>query len=177
MPLPDPFVSDPQLLRDLTDLDSRSPLFTGEIADGSITEDKLADSAVSSEKLGLPWTVWTPTWTNVTVGDGTVTARSVVIDTTCHFQLQLIFGASTSVSGQIGFSLPFAVATPGRCIVTMLEFGVSERLGVGDISGTDCTVSALDVATYVRLAATSSTIPFTWGTLDQLLVTGTYETT
>src|SRR5574338_1635977 len=58
---------------------------------------------------------YSPTWTNVTVGDGTLTARWAQIGTgtgsLVKVQIQLVLGSSSSISGDIIVSLPATSAT------------------------------------------------------------------
>jgi hypothetical protein len=60
----------------------------------------LNDSGVfPASVLGLAWTTWAPTWTNVTVGNGTVIAKYAVVGKTVFFRVAIIFGTTTSISG------------------------------------------------------------------------------
>lgn len=183
MPLPDGWIPDPSVLRDLVALDTQRPVFAGDIADGSITTDKLAADAVTADKLTLPWQTWTPTWTNVDTTGATVAARYALLDKTVAFNVVLTLGIGSSVSGLIKLSLPVAAGSQTgvadarvRAYAAMYDAsGSAVFLGVGHLDGTDLTIRALDVATYVRETATSGTVPFTWALTDQLHVSGVYE--
>lgn len=53
------------------------------------------------------WSTWTPTWTNLTAGNGTVVARYTQIGKTIHYHLQFTWGSTTSLStGDTYFTLP-----------------------------------------------------------------------
>ena len=71
--------------------------------------------ADSVEATGLKWVApatsgtfaaWTPTWTNVTVGNGTVTAQYAEVGSLVFGYIKLEWGSTTSQSGDAIFSLP-----------------------------------------------------------------------
>lgn len=130
------------------------------------------------------WASWTPTWTNLTVGNGTVTAKYAKIGKFVAARLSIVFGSSTSVSGLIGVSLPVNIATYGGTIVQQIGvvrmfdssavLGVEGWIGRGSSSRADVFASSAG-GTYVGSSATSSTVPFTWATSDELITQFIYE--
>lgn len=58
-------------------------------------------------------TNWVPTWTNLTVGGGEVTAYYTQIGKLVAWQMKLVMGASTSVSNTINMSFPTSVQGAG----------------------------------------------------------------
>lgn len=60
---------------------------------------------------GFTYSSYTPTLTNVTLGNGTLSSSYAVSGSFVHFVGKLIFGTTTSVSGQIKISLPVGEAT------------------------------------------------------------------
>lgn len=56
---------------------------------------------------------WVPTWNNLVVGNGTVTAYYTQIGKLVVWQMKLIFGSSTDVTNTINMALPTAVEGAG----------------------------------------------------------------
>ena len=130
---------------------------------------------------GFTFAAYTPTYTNFTLGNGTVIARYAESGKLVFFQVQITFGSTTSVSGLIKISLPVTAKNNGNAVTIPALFtdaGLNEYIGFGAINQTDNVVSlfAEDAsATYLKYALTSSTVPFTWGTADVINVSGSYE--
>jgi hypothetical protein len=122
------------------------------------------------------WTAYTPTLTNTTAP--ITVARYVKIGKTVHFYVQLTL-TGAQVTGLVGIALPpFAMlsTSAGNFDVKLIDAGVVYA-GIG-VAGTTARVDcyALNAAgTYAVVTATSSTVPVTWATTDQIIVSGTYE--
>ena len=88
----------------------------------------LEDSAVTPEKLltgtgtTWAWQTWTPTLTNITLGNGTQTAKYTEIGKTVHFYWQIVAGTTTTLTGGIGITLPVTAAS---------QHGANRPLGTG----------------------------------------------
>ena len=128
------------------------------------------------------WSTWSPTYANLTVGNGTVVARYIRIGDTVHATYSLTFGTTTSITGTPTISMPVAAtsSTPNDTIIgsaNLREVGTALRLGaVYKASTTTFGVYAQTAgSTHVRLANLSSTVPFTWGDTDYIRFTATYE--
>ena len=100
----------PTLLTAKGDLISATAASTvARLAVGSNDQILVADSTAST---GLAWsslgtyTSWTPTLTNITIGNGTVTAAYVQIGKHIHAQIRITLGSTSTVGGNPGFSLP-----------------------------------------------------------------------
>jgi hypothetical protein len=52
------------------------------------------------------WESFTPTWTNLTVGNGTVVANYVLIGSMVTYTGKITIGSTTSISGFVNVSLP-----------------------------------------------------------------------
>jgi len=130
------------------------------------------------------WLAWTPTWTNLTVGDGTVTARYSLTGKTVAFHITFVYGTTSAVSGAITWTLPVTSISYAGANGTM-PIGQARILDSGvNAFGGACfwlttTTAKIQVqnaaATYINYNDTSSTAPMTWGTNDQFSVWGNYE--
>lgn len=145
---------------------------------------QVGDSDLSGMSLnGLIWGTWSPTLTNITIGDGSIQARYTQVGKLVCFRLKLGFGSTTSFSGSPTFSLPVtAVLLTGT---STEHFGTGIALDAGGaaymirayLSSATAVVAHAEVAsgTYLTNAAMSATVPFTWATGDLLQINGTYE--
>lgn len=129
------------------------------------------------------WLTYTPSWTGITVGNGTQASAYVLSGKTTNVRMLLTFGSTTSVSGGTSFSLPISCDSGyspihhvgiGRC---QDASGADCTAALGLISTTACTVVIANVAagTYTQEVDISSTVPFTWTTTDAIKGAITYQ--
>ncbi len=138
---------------------------------------------------GIPldpvWKIWTPTYVNITVGDGTVVARYIEIGDEVHAKYELTFGATTTIDAVAPtISTPVVAASAYTDQIRLwiggaqlLESGVATNPGMARLASTstfEIMVNKAD-ATYTTIVAISGTIPFTWGDLDVLSFAAIYE--
>lgn len=127
------------------------------------------------------WATWSPTWTNLTVGNGTLNlAKYTQTGKTVFFRLQLTFGSTTSISGTVSFSLPVTgiSAFSGYAECTFVDSSAStSQDGRQEMSSTTTFTpsSFLVSGTSILNLTMSATNPFTWATSDALRVYGYYE--
>jgi hypothetical protein len=153
---------------------------TPRIADDSVTNAKLDTTA---GELGGVWKAWTPTWNNLTLGSGTVSAHYTEIGKTIHYKMTLTWGSGTSASGDVSFTLPKTISSNnysnGQPIGTMTirDASAGWYLGMARAGSTTVAIPILAVtsATYVTITGCSSTTPMTWAPGDMMMITGTYE--
>lgn len=125
---------------------------------------------------------WSPAWTNLSVGNGTLTAQYAFDLLFCYQEVDLIFGSTTSISGAVSFTPPFSNANSGAAhplgLTSFVETGSGTTQGTYEAyaSATSMRIRAAGTSTsYVKPVALSSTIPFTWGTTDEISITGKYK--
>lgn len=141
---------------------------------GSVTNAKLSTTA---GEIGGASTTWTPTWTNVTVGNGTVTARYTKIGKNYICRIMFVFGSTSSTSGDIIFTLPAtAVSYAGTANVTPIGFARAYDVSGSLVyNGTINMVSTTTVSirfmlasgTYVTQFVNTGAAPVTWGNTDE----------
>lgn len=131
------------------------------------------------------WTTFTPTFTNLTLGNGTLVARYSRVNKTVEFTIVVIFGSTTSVTGTVQVTMPTAhVASAGALAtgdLTVLDassglFYPGKPLMVASPTVTLFVdgIPASSVA-YTALAAVTATAPITFTTGDQIAIRGSYE--
>lgn len=129
------------------------------------------------EAIGGAWTAFTPTWTNLTVGNGTVEAAYLQWGKRVEVRGRITFGTTTSVSGGFTASLPVAPKAG--------TFMIGVAKGEDASAASARTVGCVDIlssvwGTAVAFASTgnggwNATAPFTWTTDDVIVWHVTYE--
>jgi len=133
----------------------------------------------------LDWDTWTPTYTNITKGNGVEVARYQQAGKTVVIHYSLKFGSSTTIDGSNPtVSLP--VNAHSSYILTHNVVGDSYYFdddAPGSFFGVTIlqTVSTMKpamhwvVATYSQPRFLTATIPYTWAVDDILYISATYE--
>lgn len=123
------------------------------------------------------WQTWTPSWTNLSVGDGGTAARYYILDNLVFFSLNFTFGSTTSISAFPAFSLPVS-----KYSITMqmnalyLDNGTLWYPGYGLVGGDNVELYAFDTtSTYAGMMTVNTSVPFTWVAGDAIVVNGVYE--
>jgi len=131
---------------------------------------------------GFTFSTYTPTYTNFTLGNGTLNvARYAQSGKLVYFQVQITLGSTSSISGLVKISLPVTPKNNGNAVTIPALFtdaGLNEYIGFGSIDQTNSAVTLFaqnSSGTYLTYALTSSTVPFTWGNADVINVSGNYE--
>jgi hypothetical protein len=128
---------------------------------------------------GLTYSAWTPTVTNLTVGNGTTIARYAQSGKFVHAYYRFTFGSTSSISGSPTISLPVtaanALCTPAA--VNIEDNGTASFAGFGFMTSTTAmSVYYVGAATaYTQYFQITNTLPFTWTTNDNIAFEITYE--
>jgi len=150
------------------------------LAVGSNNQILMADSSASTGlKWAGDWQTWTPTYSGLTVGNGTVTAKYQQIGKLVNVYFQLTWGSTTSYSQYGTFTLP-VVQVRGNYLngtATMIDNGANIYPGQMWMEGTDRAyfVAMNTGATYGTFFAVQNVAPVTWGTSDVFVASFSYE--
>jgi hypothetical protein len=136
----------------------------------------------AGDLLGLPWKTWSPSYVNLTVGNGTVVARYIRLGDLVIARFKFTLGSTSAVGTAPTVSAPVTAVTGynardpvGSCY--LFESGVATNIGTTHLA-TPTTISffaQLASGTYVTGAGLTASIPFTWGTGDILSFYIVYE--
>jgi hypothetical protein len=168
-----------------TAIDAKGDLVAGTGADafarlavGANNTVLISDSAESTGlRWGGGWTTWTPTYTNLTVGNGTVVARYQQTGKTVNFEFYFTMG-STSVMGSVPqITMPVTPARYNKAFpIKISDDNVGAYWGNADtFDGKFYPTVTLVSGTYAQLAYFASTTPMTWVTNDYFSIIGSYE--
>jgi len=131
------------------------------------------------------WQSYSPTWTNLTIGNGTNIFKYTQIGQTIHVEMGFIRGSSGSESGELKFSLPqtASISNSAWTSGTTTLFDTSTgKIYTGYVTLTSSTQGAFrlyqnNTGTEITGNTVNATVPFTWATGDVITATFTYETT
>ena len=124
---------------------------------------------------------YTPTTTNLTLGNGSLTASYVRVQKLVYVQIGLVFGSTTLFTGSPSFTLPVTASSSRiglAATVSMLDSGVAYFLGGVAISTTTVTpyVSQANGSyLYTDNQNISATVPMIWATNDDMRIHFVYE--
>ena len=126
------------------------------------------------------YTSWTPTLTNITLGNGTINAKYVQIGKLVHATISFTWGSTTSSSGTWYFSFPVTCATSGSTYIgtcRLLDAGTANYPGMILVENSTSFVPLAQYAanTWVETSNVGTTTPFTWTTNDNMSASFIYE--
>lgn len=137
-----------------------------------------------------PYTSYTPTYTNITVGSGTNTAWYKQIGKTVHYYGRWVYGAGSAVGSNPTVSLPVTAssnynveASKGITFigdVRFLDSGTANYAGVAGITN-DSGLTKFQLlvfnasGAYTTIGGLTSAIPHTWASADEIEWSVTYE--
>jgi len=124
---------------------------------------------------------WTPTFSNLTVGNGTLAGVYTKTGNTVTAKMSLIFGSTTSISGNVSVgSLPFANGATNNSAhqAVALDSGSYWINLVARFISSSTTVDIMypSQVPYNTLLTITATTPFTWTTSDRIEFTLAYST-
>jgi hypothetical protein len=140
-------------------------------------------SADSTAATGTKWTgIWqayTPTLTNITIGNGTTEGRYRQLGNTVDVVCKITFGTSTTISSFGGISLPVNAKYTSVMIGSnsYIDSGTTYYTGPNFMSGANSVWFGVDNAstTYNNINTIGASTPFTWGSTDVIFATLSYE--
>jgi hypothetical protein len=169
-----------------TAIDAKGDLIAGTGADAfarlAIGANDLLLTAASGETTGLKytggWTTWSPSYIDLTVGNGTVVARYQQIGKTVNYFWRLTWGSTTSCTNFIRVSYPVTPSylnyVTGRLVLE--DNGASTYLGVSFMNSLGFILLSENTAgTYNVPGTLNATTPVTWTTNDVWTISGSYE--
>lgn len=124
------------------------------------------------------WQSFTPSWGNITVGNGTSKGAYAQVGKHICFRASLVWGSSTSCAGAMSLTPPIGASSEYTAfnpiaLVTFVDNGTNVYQGTLWKDGEMFVYNA--AGTYVVGTAPTATVPFTWTTADVLAVSGFFE--
>lgn len=164
----------------------------GTIKDGAIATSMIADGAVTNAKLsttagqpGGSWSTWTPTWSNLTIGNAVVTARYRQIGKTVEGYIKVVFGSTSVMGASPTFTAPVTAASQyGSGAYNFIGIGYAEDAGVAALNcgaAFNASTSAISIltmntaGTYGNWVPFGASVPLAWNNGDFFNLTFEYE--
>lgn len=120
-------------------------------------------------------TSYTPTWTNGSIGNGTLTGRYVRSGRWVRFEIHMVAGSTTTFGGgsEWTFSLPVTAVDVNGAVgsVHVIDTGTAYYVGAAFLVTTTTIKMAVNGAT----SAFTSTSPHGWANTDVLRISGFYH--
>ena len=160
-----------------------SPTFTGipaaPTATAGTSTTQLATTAfvTTADQLLGTYTAYTPTLTNITIGNGTITASYCRVNNFVHAIGKILFGSTTVVTAaNINATLPVNADTsptnvPWGWVSFVDQSAGSIVQGTGSLSASTGLLWFQVLVTsgsYATMSNISSTVPFTWANTDYI---------
>ena len=163
-----------------TAIDAKGDLVAGTGADAfsrlAVGANDLVLTAASGETTGLKWqgawTSYTPTFTNLTVGNGTLSAEYFQIGKLVFVRVSFVMGSTSSMGSSPFFTLPITSDSDNQNTLNLFymeDVGVAGYGGVWVWRDANTVYLATPAVSGTYLGGNSlftSTVPFTWGTND-----------
>ncbi len=159
------------------------------LADAVAAARGTASSAARSDHVhpSAPWVDYTPVWTSTAgvpaIGNGLLQGRHQLIGRTCHFEMALVVGSTTTfgnAGGQWRFTLPkpafygFSYSKPlGNAV--LLDSGARQYEALAIPVGGSSTLFYLWSDRGASETSVTPSTPYTWAVNDVIGVSGTYE--
>lgn len=142
-----------------------------------LTADSTAATGLAwANTSGFSFAAYTPTYTNITIGNGTVTARYGQSGKFVFVYYKLILGSTSSIASGARISLPVtALNTNAPGVAYILDAATAEYIASIKLDTTTnmavlMTQNASNVASQI-----TATFPMTWTTSDELRISLVYE--
>ena len=152
----------------------------------AVTAVSVAASAIQPQALftgtgtGWSWSSWTPTLTNMTLGNGTVTAKYIQIGKTVTARFRFLLGSTSAIGTSPTITLPVTSADVSTLGILGNGFGTSNATAYylsarRDSSTTSQLVAWNSAGTYLTTTGITASVPNTWTTNDYIDIYMFYE--
>lgn len=142
-------------------------------------DTSIATTAFVQQRLAQEgqWVNYAPSFPGITIGNGNRTGRYVVIGDYVHFWAKFVFGSTSAMTTNPQVGLPFPAANPAdeELLLRMVDTGVTRYYGRGIIESSGAVGLLFATGTNGVGVGITATVPFTWTTFDEIVVSGSYE--
>lgn len=141
------------------------------------------DFIIGTNGVHAAWTAFTPSWTNITTGNGTHSGRYIKLGTTVFFRVRFTMGSTSSMGTDPALTLPVTASSNYTSTFHIIGTGHIQDYGTNSPMAcmriTNTTTANLycynSSSTYLLLGGINSTTPMTWTTNDSFDIQGMYE--
>lgn len=144
-----------------------------------------SNSLLPTSTLGAAWIPYTPTFSNLTVGNGTLNCAYHRVGKTVFYRIRFTLGSTSAIGTDPRYSLPFPSINYGAQYSYMLSSTVAlyDNSPLGLRSGRslwmNTTQGGIDVlivsGSQIAGSNLTATVPHTWAVNDVIDIEGSYE--
>ena len=140
-----------------------------------ILELELEIERLRTQESGGVWATWSPTPTNLTVGDGTLTCTYLRLGHQVEVDIVFTLGSTSAVGTSPYIPLPVTSVNLGVWKVELKDTGTNNFIGQADAAGANLYVYKTNVVgSSLTYSGVTATTPFTWATGDVIKIHGVY---
>jgi len=150
------------------------------VATGDTITETWGDSVANAINNFDAWVSYTPTLTNLTLGNGTRTGLYIQIGKMVFVQATFTLGSTSAVTGNPTFSLPVTAIASVSASSFAGYFSDASAVAVYPAITAVTSVTQIGLlavlasGTYAAWVGASATVPFTWATSDTIHLSGFY---
>lgn len=157
---------------------------TGELVTAALMNTHIKDNQAATWPTDdTLFAAWTPTYTNITEGNGSTVARYIQVGSLVHCYYGMTLGSTSTIGTNPRISPPVTIAgvVPIFMPIGNARFtengGIDVHGSVNKASTTNFAFSVFDTTSTVYGDQTllGAAIPFTWGNLDKFNFIAIYE--
>lgn len=160
-------------------LNTNNSVVTANITDAAVTPNKL----VASSGTGWAWQTFVPSWTNLTVGNGTLTARYSQIGKKVKIFIAFVLGNTSAVGGDISFTPPVTASSLYTTVALNVVIGNGQMTAGSTTAPTLPFFNASNASIHIgygasssgALTATGGSAPGVWTTANSFYTNLEYE--
>ena len=126
-----------------------------------------------------PRVSWTPVLSGWAIGNGTIVGSVIKIGNLVNSRVEITFGSTSTFAGNPSVTFPYTPVDTDQIFAagTVTCYDVSTANYQYAIQTSINTIRVLNAAgTYLGDSAVTSSVPFSWTTGDQMIISMTYET-
>ena len=166
-----------QTVMTFADATARNSALSGVLDEGMVTYQEDTNSVTyytgaAWRTIYQPETAWTPSFTNLTVGNGVLAGNYSRSGDMVHASLILTWGTTTSIGGVVSTNLPVTGSTTTEAVGPAVWRDASATTSfIGQVIQSTGTVLGFHAHGAGQVNATA---PFTWATSDAMRVSISY---
>lgn len=124
-------------------------------------------------------TTFTPSWANLTVGNGTQSFKYVRVQNLVFVTGKITFGSTTAITGNVSLATPVTSSNQSDLSIVgqtyLVDAGAGNLLGIVAYFSNNLYLQNMVVnGVFPQPDTFSATSPFTWAVNDQIIVQATY---
>lgn len=142
----------------------------GEVVSAALMNTHVRDNLLELNGTASAWTAYTPTVSNITVGNGVLVGAYKQRGKSVEFRIAFTLGSTSAVGTDPNFSPPVtSVATTQVAACVLSDASANTYAAAAYI------LAGTGVVPKSATGGISASLPFVWTTNDQIQITGVYE--